>query len=110
MVNECGIWKAWDCIRNGGMEALVKGAKNDFTKPGLTSNVPSWAKEIINKNAVGILLETADPAKFGATVKQAIGKDPVIPERLQKIMNLPDQAIPMENDYNKFKDWLMATL
>lgn len=103
-------WKAWDEIRNGGMEALVKGAKNDFTKPGLTSNVPSWAKEIINKNAVGILLETADPAKFGATVKQAIGKDPVIPERLQKIMNLPDQAIPMENDYNKFKDWLMATL
>lgn len=103
-------WKAWNEIRNGGMEALVKGAKNDFTKPGLTSNVPSWAKEIINKNAVGIILETADPAKFGATVKQAIGKDPVIPERLQKIMNLPDQAIPMENDYNKFKDWLMATL
>ena len=92
------------------MEAIVKGAKNDFTKPGLTANVPAWANEVINKNAVGILLETADPAKFGATVKQAIGKDPKIPERLEKIMNLPDQAIPMENDYNKFKDWLIATL
>lgn len=103
-------WKAWDDIRNGGMEAIVKGAKNDFTKPGLTANVPAWANEVINKNAVGILLETADPAKFGATVKQAIGKDPKIPERLEKIMNLPDQAIPMENDYNKFKDWLIATL
>ena len=103
-------WKAWDDIRNGGMEAIVKGAKNDFTKPGLTANVPTWANEVINKNAVGILLETADPAKFGATVKQAIGKDPKIPERLEKIMNLPDQAIPMENNYNKFKDWLIATL
>lgn len=103
-------WKAWDDIRNGGMEAIVKGAKNDFTKPGLTANVPAWANEIINKNAVGIILETAEPAKFGATVKQAIGKDPKIPERLEKIMNLPDQAIPMENDYNKFKDWLIATL
>lgn len=103
-------WKAWDDIRNGKLESLMGGLKGDYTKPGLTANVPAWAKEVVNKNAVGIILETADPAKFGATVKQAIGRDPVIPERLQKIMKLPDNAIPMENDYNMFKDWLIANL
>ena len=54
--------------------------------------------------------KTADPAKFGATVKEAIGREPVIPERLQKIMQLPEQAIPMENNYDTFKDWLMNNL
>ncbi len=102
-------WKAWDDIRNGGMEKLIKGGKHDFTKPGLTANIPSWANEIVNKNSIGIILETADSAKFGQTVKQAIGRDPKIPERLEKIMNLPDRAIPMENDYAKFKEWLMST-
>ncbi|MCR5612305.1 threonine synthase [Treponema sp.] len=103
-------WKAWDDIRNGQMEKLMGGLKGDYTKPGLTANVPEWAQSVVDKKAVGIILETADPAKFGATVKQAIGKDPVIPERLQKVMKLPDMAIPMENDYNRFKEWLMNNL
>lgn len=103
-------WKAWDDIRNGGLEDLKHGKKNDYSKPGLTPNVPVWADDVINKKAVGIILETADPAKFGATVKEAIGREPVIPERLQKIMQLPEQAIPMENNYDTFKDWLMNNL
>ena len=103
-------WKAWDDIRNGGLEDLKNGKKNDYSKPGLTPNVPVWADDVINKKAVGIILETADPAKFGATVKEAIGREPVIPERLQKIMQLPEQAIPMENNYDTFKDWLMNNL
>ena len=103
-------WKAWSDIRNGQLESLIKGNKNDFTKPGLTPNVPKWADDVINKKAIGIILETADPAKFGSIVKDSIGRDPIIPERLQKIMKLPDMAIPMENDYNTFKDWLMANL
>ena len=103
-------WKAWDDIRNGGLEDLKNGKKNDYSKPGLTPNVPVWADDVINKKAVGIILETADPAKFGATVKEAIGREPVIPERLQKIMQLPEQAISMENNYDTFKDWLMNNL
>ena len=103
-------WKAWDDIRNGGLEDLKNGKKNDYSKPGLTPHVPVWADDVINKKAVGIILETADPAKFGATVKEAIGREPVIPERLQKIMQLPEQAISMENNYDTFKDWLMNNL
>ncbi len=103
-------WKAWDDIRNGGFEALKNGIKNDISKPGLTPNLPEWADEVINKNAVGIILETAHPAKFGSIVAEATGREPAIPESLQEVMNLPDMAVPMENDYETFKEWLKANL
>ena len=103
-------WKAWSDIRHGGMEALKNGTKNDFTKPGLTPNLPSWADKVINKEAVGIILETAHPAKFGATVQKATGSSPIIPDRLEKVLKLEDKAIPMENNYEQFKEWLLANL
>lgn len=103
-------WKAWSDIRHGGMEALKNGTKNDFSKPGLTPNLPAWADKVINKEAVGIILETAHPAKFGATVQKATGSSPVIPDRLEKVMKLEDKAIPMENSYELFKAWLLANL
>ncbi len=103
-------WKAWDDIRNGGFEALKNGTKNDISKPGLTPNLPEWADEVINKNAVGIILETAHPAKFGSIVAEATGREPAIPETLQAVMNLPDMAVPMENNYETFKEWLKANL
>lgn len=103
-------WKAWSDIRHGGMETLKNGTKNDITKPGLTPNLPSWAEKVINKEAVGIILETAHPAKFGATVQKATGKSPSIPDRLEKVMKLEDRAIPMENSYEQFKEWLLENL
>lgn len=103
-------WAAWDCIKSGAMNDLINGIKNDYNKPGLTPNIPSWAKSVVDKKAVGIILETASPAKFGSTVAEAIGKEPPMPARLEEVMRLPDKAIPMENDYNKFKDWLLANL
>ncbi|MBQ0050852.1 MAG: threonine synthase [Treponema sp.] len=103
-------WKAWSDIKNGGFEALKNGEKNDPTKPGLTPNLPAWADDVINKKAVGIILETAHPAKFGSTVQQATGKSPAIPDRLEKVLSLPDRSIPMNNDYAQFKEWLLANL
>ncbi|MBQ8013309.1 MAG: threonine synthase [Treponema sp.] len=103
-------WKAWSDIRHGGMEALKNGVKNDITKPGLTPNLPSWAEKVINKEAVGIILETAHPAKFGSTVQKATGSSPLIPDRLEKVMNLEDKAIQMNNNYEEFKAWLLENL
>ncbi len=103
-------WKAWDDMRKGQMKDLLDGKKNDFNKPGLTPNVPSWAKSVVEKKACGIILETAHPAKFGSIVVDAIGRDPTIPERLEKVMKLPDHAISMDKDYESFKDWLVANL
>lgn len=103
-------YKAWSDIKNGAMEKLSEGESFDYTKPGLTPNLPNWKDEVINKNAVGIILETAHPAKFSSIVKDAIGREPAIPARLQEVLDLPDRAIPMENDYNVFKDWLIKNL
>ncbi|MBO5825515.1 MAG: threonine synthase [Treponema sp.] len=103
-------WQAWDDIRSGAMKNLMDGVKNDFEKPGLTPNIPSWGQDVVDKKAVGVLLETASPAKFGEIVTDAIGKEPPIPARLEEVMRLPDRAIPMENDYNLFKDWLLENL
>ena len=103
-------WKAWNDIRSGALATLAQGCKGDYTKPGLTANLPDWADAVINGKAVGIVLETADPAKFGATVSKAIGREPPMPSRLEAVMYLPDHAIPMENSYEQFKDWLIANL
>lgn len=100
-------YQAWEDIKAGGLSTCKS---NDFKNKGLSPNVPEWASKVASKEAVGIILETASPAKFGQIVRDAIDKDPVIPERLEQIMKLPDQAVSMENDYNKFKDWLLANL
>ena len=102
-------WKAWNDIRLGGMEKLIAGEKGDPSKPGITPNIPSWGQAVVDKKAVGIILETAHPAKFGSTVIEAIGREPSIPDRLEKVMSLPDRSIPMENDYSKFKEFLTST-
>lgn len=104
-------WKAWNDIRNGEMEKLMAGNGNtDPNTPGLTANIPAWAEHIADKSAVGIILETAHPAKFGETVQNAIGRYPSMPDRLEKVMSLPDHAIPMEKDYDSFKEWLVSNL
>ena len=93
------------------MASLMNGTKNDWTKPGLTPNVPDWADDVVTKkNAIGVILETAHPAKFGAIVEKATGSKPSIPDRLEKVLKLQDRAIPMENDYEQFKEWLLANL
>ena len=105
-------WKAWDDMRHGAMERLIADGvqKSDYTKPGLTPNIPDWAQKVVDRKAVGIILETANPAKFTATVKEAIGREPPMPERLLEIMQLPDHAVPMENSYAEFRGWLEANL
>lgn len=103
-------YQAWDDIKNGGMESLINGHKPDYTKPGLTANIPEWAGKVPSKESIGVILETASPAKFGQTVVDAIGREPPIPQRLEEVMRLPDMAVPMENDYQQFKAWLLANL
>ena len=104
-------WSAWNDIRSGGLEKLMNGeAETDTSKPGLTANIPAWAEKVTGKKAVGIILETAHPAKFGQTVVNAIGREPTMPDRLEKVLALPDHAIPMEKDYESFKDWLVSNL
>ncbi|HZK19482.1 MAG TPA: threonine synthase [Treponemataceae bacterium] len=103
-------WQAWDDMRRGSMQELVDGIKNNPDEPGLTPTIPLWANDVLEKKTIGIILETAHPAKFANTVKEAIGREPSIPNRLQKVLTLPDKSIPIENDYKSFKEWLIENL
>jgi threonine synthase len=101
-------WQAWNDIRHGAMERLLAGEANPVGEPGLIANIPAWAPYIVEKQAVGIVLETAHPAKFGETVKFACGREPSLPDRLEKVLKLPDHAIPISADYPKFRAWLLT--
>ncbi|MBQ9630763.1 MAG: threonine synthase, partial [Treponema sp.] len=122
-INECNLktgyitdphgaiaWKAWYDIKNGAMDSLSSGKKNPPSEQGLTPNLPFWAKQVIERKAVGLVLETAHPAKFNDTVSNAIGREPPMPDRLSRVRYLPDRSIPMENNYEKFKKWLQENL
>ncbi len=103
-------WKAWNDMRNGDMEKLVGGFKGDIQKPGLTPNIPAWANDVVEGKAVGIVLETAHPTKFGSTVQEAVGRIPSMPPSLERVMRLKDNSIPMSKDYESFKSWLVENL
>ncbi len=103
-------WKAWTDIRDGAMTALLRGQKNPPDAPGLSANVPGWAPALTSKEAVGIVLETAHPSKFGDTVRRATGREPSMPSRLERVLYLPDRSIPMEADYAAFRSWLLDNL
>ena len=92
------------------MQNLMGGIKGSSEKPGLTPNVPDWARFVTEKKSIGIILETADPAKFSKVVAEACGREPPMPDRLMQVMQLPDNAVPMENDYEAFKAWLTSNL
>ncbi|HNY21436.1 MAG TPA: threonine synthase [Treponemataceae bacterium] len=106
-------WKAWTDTRGGAMADLLAGKRNAGDVPGLRGDAktaPEWARDCANKKCIGMILETAHPSKFGETVKEAIGREPSIPERLQKVLALPDRSQPMSTDYAEFRAWLLANL
>ncbi len=66
-----------------------------------------FRKEHAPENAVGIVLETAHPAKFGEVVESVLGEAPAIPERLRHLMEMTKLSIPLSKDYATFKSFLM---
>jgi threonine synthase len=92
---------------------LLSGKAVPSSTPGLRGkgkNAPEWARDCVDKKCIGMILETAHPAKFGETVKDATGRDPSIPERLEKVLTLPDRSERMTADYDKFREWIVANL
>jgi threonine synthase len=55
----------------------------------------------------GIFLETAHPAKFRETVEEVIGKKVDLPERLAVFADREKQSLPMGNEFEGFKEYLM---
>ncbi len=67
-------------------------------------------KEFQKKNScVGIILETAHPAKFIEDVEQILGRSITLPKPLAELENKPKNAVKMTSDYPSFKEWLLQT-
>lgn len=106
-------WQAWNDARGGALKAALDGKKVTGDVPGFhfsAGTAPEWARDCADKKCVGMILETAHPSKFGDTVKTATGREPSIPERLKKVMTLPDRSQPMSTKYAEFREWLLNTL
>ena len=64
-------------------------------------------EEQLQKDEVGVFLETAHPAKFKDTVERIIGSEVEIPTRLAAFMQGTKQSVPMTADFADFKTFLM---
>ncbi len=58
------------------------------------------------KEAYGLVLETAHPAKFSETIQKALGKMPKIPAPLQKLTKEKGESIVMSKEYEGFREYL----
>ena len=65
-------------------------------------------EEQLQPDEVGVFCETAHPAKFKEKVDDILGIDVEIPERLAAFMRGEKQSVPMPNDFEAFKAYLMA--
>ena len=64
-------------------------------------------KDGLRPGEVGIVCETAHPAKFKEKVDQILGTDIEIPERLQAFMRGEKQNVEMSKDFQDFKQYLL---
>ncbi len=55
-----------------------------------------------------VVLSTAHPAKFGDIVEKEIGQKVPVPARLEECMNRPKQSVKMKNNYDLFREYLLA--
>jgi threonine synthase len=58
-------------------------------------------------NTVGVILETAHPAKFLPDMERILGYEIEVPERLAALKDKEKQAISIETDFKGFKKWLL---
>lgn len=64
--------------------------------------------QIENPDSVGVILETAHPAKFSESVEKVLGRKIDIPEALERLRNKKKVADFMDSDYEEFKAFLLS--
>ena len=65
-------------------------------------------QEGLRPGEVGVMLETAHPAKFKSVVDNIIGEDIDIPQRLRAFMDNPKQSVRMPSAFGPFKQDLLS--
>lgn len=67
-------------------------------------------RDLVGDKTLSVVLETAHPAKFPKEVESIIGINPSLPPSLQKIENKEEIIEYLDNDYEKFKKYLLKKL
>lgn len=65
-------------------------------------------QEGLQPGEVGVMLETAHPAKFKSVVDSIIGEDIDIPQRLAAFMENPKESVRMPSAFGPFKQYLLS--
>ena len=65
-------------------------------------------QEGLRPGEVGVMLETAHPAKFKSVVDNIIGEDIDIPQRLRAFLDNPKQSVRMPSAFGPFKQYLLS--
>lgn len=55
-----------------------------------------------------VVLATAHPAKFRDVIEPVIGEEIALPDRLKECMSRSKKTVPMQNDYEQLKEWLLG--
>ena len=72
---------------------------------GLKKFVEAYEDDI-HHDQICVCLETAHPAKFPKEINEILGIDPELPKSLKGLEDKAEEFLPMENDYQTFKDFL----
>ena len=70
------------------------------------SSCARWLKEHLQPGVPMLVLETALPAKFAATIQEALGRDPLRPAPLEGIEALPKRFTVMPVDVARVKAYV----
>jgi len=57
--------------------------------------------------SIGVILETAHPAKFKPDMEDILGHPVQVPERLAQLADKPKESIFTDTDFGGFKQWLL---
>jgi threonine synthase len=68
------------------------------------------AKRIPASATPTVILSTAHPAKFPEAVNRAIGRNPTMPQGLQKVMDLPERLEILPNDLTLLRQFISSRL
>ncbi len=73
-----------------------------------TADGLSAARQYLEPNVPMIVLETAQPSKFGQTIQEALGCEPTRPAAFADLENLPQRFEVLPADVQRVKDYIAA--
>ncbi len=73
-----------------------------------TADGVNAARQYLEPNVPMIVLETAQPSKFGQTIQEALDREPVRPAAFTDLENLPQRFEVLPADVQRVKDYIAA--